>query len=97
MHAVINHLHLTISLDQLTCAIEQEGAPLLSTLPGFHAVFFVKEADDRAAVIILWDSLEAAVNGSKTFGPTWFAQNIAPHLASEQVRSMGEVLAHRHK
>lgn len=43
-------------------------------------------------VIILWVSADEAVNGAKTFGPTWFAQHIAPYLASEQQRSMGEVI-----
>jgi hypothetical protein len=29
-------------------------------------------------------------------GPGWFAKNIAPHLASEQQRSVGEIIAQRH-
>jgi hypothetical protein len=33
-----------------------------------------------------------AKNGADKFGPTWFAKNLAPFLASEQQRSSGEVL-----
>ena len=42
--------------------------------------------------MILWDSLENARNGGAVMGPGWFAQNIAPHLASDQVRTVEEVL-----
>jgi hypothetical protein len=92
MFAVVNHLHLDMPVDGLRAAVEQEGGPLLATLPGFHGFHFVREAADRAIVIILWESAEAAQNGAQVFGPTWFAKNLAPHLASEQQRSVGEVL-----
>ena len=39
----------------------------------------------------------AEINGAKTFGPTWFAKNVAPYLASEQQRSVGEVILHYQK
>lgn len=94
MFAVVNHLHLKIPVDQLRPSIEAEGIPLLSSLPGFHDMLFVKVADDRAIVILLWESAADADSGAKTFGPTWFARHIAPQLASEQLRSAGEVVAH---
>ena len=92
MYAVINHLHLSIPVDHVTPSVEQEGAPLLASLPGFRGFQFVKVAEDRAVVLILWEDAAAAQSGAKFFGPTWFAQNLAPHLASEQQRSAGEVV-----
>jgi hypothetical protein len=96
MFAVVNHLHLKIPVDQLRPAVEAEGIPILSKLPGFHDLLFVKAAEDRAIVILLWASAADADNGAKTFGPTWFAKHIAPQLASEQQRSAGEIVAQYH-
>ncbi len=92
MYAVINHLHLDIPVDEVMGPLEHEGVPILAAQPGFAGFYLTREAPDRATAIILWESAEAAANGAAVFGPTWFAQNIAPHLASEQVRSVGEVV-----
>ncbi len=92
MFAVINHLHFKVTVDELQPAIEQEGITILSGLPGFKAFHFVRVTEARAIVILFWESAEAADNGAKTFGPTWFAKHIAPYLASEQQRSGGEVI-----
>jgi hypothetical protein len=92
MYVVINHLHLSIPVDQLRPGLEQEGVPLLQSMPGFQGFYLVKNADDRATALIFWDSAANAENGAKTFGPTWFAKNIAPYLASDQQRSVGEII-----
>jgi heme-degrading monooxygenase HmoA len=94
MYAVVNHLHLSIPVDQIVEGMEREAIPLLKGLPGFQGINLVKVASDRAIVILFWDSAANADNGAKTFGPTWFAKNIAPYLASEQQRSVGEVIVH---
>ena len=94
MYAVVNHLHLKVSVEQISVAMEQEGLPILKELPGFQGVNLVKVADDRLIVILYWDSAASAENGAKTFGPTWFAKNVAPHLASEQQRNTGKVVLH---
>lgn len=94
MFAVVNHLHLKVSIEQIRSATEQEGLSILKELPGFRGVNLVKVADDRMIVILYWDSAANADNGAKIFGPTWFAKNIAPFLASEQQRSAGEVILH---
>ena len=93
MHAVVNHLHFNKPVEEFQAAVTQEGLPLLAQSPGFRDAMFVKEGPDRGVIILLWDTADDAMNGAKTFGPTWFAQNIAPHLASEQQRTAGEVLA----
>jgi heme-degrading monooxygenase HmoA len=94
VYAVINHLHLTIPIDDIRESLEHEGLPLLTSLPGFKSFSMVKEADDRAAILIFWDSEEHAINGGKTLGPTWFHEHVAPYLASEQQRTLGEVVVH---
>ena len=92
MYAVVNHLHLSIPVDQIVDGVEREGISVLKALPGFQGITLVKVASDRAIVILYWDSAANADNGAKTFGPTWFAKNIAPYQASEQQRSVGELV-----
>jgi heme-degrading monooxygenase HmoA len=94
MFTVINQLHLNVPVEQIRDATEQEGLTILKSLPGFRGLNLVKLADDRLTVILYWDSAADAENGAKTFGPTWFARHIAPHLASEQQRSAGDVILH---
>lgn len=92
MYAVVNHLHFDQPVEEFRATLASEGMPLLAGLPGFKDFHFVKVGEDRAIVIILWQDAASAENGAKVFGPTWFAKNFAPHLASEQQRSSGEVL-----
>ncbi len=93
MYAVINHLHLSKLTDQIADAIRQEGLGVLSALPGFLDFYFVKHSDSDGTVIILWDTPAHAQSGAQSFGPTWFAQNIAVYLTRDQERSTGEVVA----
>ena len=92
MHAVVNQLHLNKPVDEFRAALTDELLPLIASLPGFKDFNFVKVSDDRAIVIIFWQDAASAENGANTIGPTWFAKNIAPFLASEQGRSTGEVI-----
>lgn len=93
MHAVVNHLHFNKPVDQFREIVASELPPLFASLPGFIDFKFVKVSDDRAIVIIFWQDAATADNGGKVIGPTWFAKNFAPFLASEQQRSTGEVIA----
>jgi heme-degrading monooxygenase HmoA len=92
MFAGVNHLQLSKPVDSFRSALEDEGLPILAREPGFRDFYFVRAAEDRAIVIILWDNAEAADRGARAFGPIWFATHIAPYLASEQQRSMGDVI-----
>jgi hypothetical protein len=92
MYAIVNHLRLTIPADQLGDSARQSGLNALKILPGFRGLNLVKVADDRVIVILYWDTAADAQHGAAVFGPTWFARNIAPYLASEQQRSTGEVV-----
>lgn len=69
----------------------------MASLPGFRGFSLVKETEDRATVLIFWDSETDAVNGGNTVGPTWFHDNIAPYLASEQQRTIGVIVVHFQK
>ncbi|MCC7358865.1 MAG: hypothetical protein IT317_05280 [Anaerolineales bacterium] len=95
MFAVINHLHLDVSVDELAPRIQTEGFPMLAQLKGCIATYLNKEAADRCCVIILWETPADAQAGAAAFGPTWFHANIAAHLASEQNRTAGPVVAQR--
>jgi heme-degrading monooxygenase HmoA len=89
---VVNHLHFSEAVDGLLDEIRGEFEPAFRGQPGFRHFWLVREADDRAAVIIEWESAEAAVAGSQAIGPTVFNRVIAHRLASDQVRSMGAVV-----
>ena len=92
MYVVINHLHLDIPVDQILDSLREEFVPSLAGLKGFRHYYLVKEAEDRATVLIFYETAEDAANGAAAIGPTYFARHIAPHLASEQVRTVGEVV-----
>jgi hypothetical protein len=92
MFAVINHLHLTRSVDEIGLSMKQEGLAILAAQPGFIDFKLVRVDDSHGVVIILWASGADAQAGSAVFGPTWFAKNVAPFLASEQERSVGPVV-----
>ena len=94
MFAVINHLHFTKPAATFREPLEREGVPILAGLPGFRSFSFVQTAEDRAVVVIFWADGESAANGGRVFGPTWFAANVAPYLASEQERVLGPALVH---
>ena len=92
MHAVVNHLYLTVPIETIRQAAQQSLLPMLKELPGFLEVDLVKAAEDHLIAIIFWEDLESANRGASVIGPAWFAQNIAPYLTSEQQRSLGEVV-----
>ena len=94
MFAVINHLHLTKPVATLREPLEREVVPIMTKQPGFHSFSLVQTAEDRAVGIILWADEESAANGARVFGPTMFAVQIAPYLASEQDRMVGPILIH---
>jgi heme-degrading monooxygenase HmoA len=96
MYAVINHLHLSIPVDQIRLGFE-EAIPLVANMPGFQGAYLVKDADDRAPILLFWDTEADAENGAKTFGPPLFATKVAPYLASPQQRSVGEVIVQQQK
>jgi hypothetical protein len=92
MYTVVNHLYLNVPVETIRDSAQQSLLPIFKELPGFRAFNLVKAADDHLIVLIYWGSLEDANHGASVIGPSWFAQNIIPHLKSEQQRSIGEVI-----
>lgn len=94
MFAIINQLHLSKPPHEFLAPIEQELLPVLSSSSGYQSFHLVQVNEDRAIVIILFDSAAEATDATNVIAPTWFAKHVAPHLASEQQRSVGEVIFH---
>jgi hypothetical protein len=86
---VVNHLHLTIPVDDLTPIVEREFGPVFQAQPGFERFYLVKAGDDHAIVIIVWTDGAAAAAGAAVIGPTLFATHLVPVLAGPQERSVG--------
>lgn len=91
MHVVVNHYHLNVPVDQISPKFEQ-AIPIIANMPGFQAAYLLKNADDRATLLLFWDSEADAESANQKMGPTWFATNVAPYLAGPQDRSVGEVI-----
>jgi hypothetical protein len=94
---VVNHLRFSIPVDEVAPTVAERFPAAFDAQPGFHAFYFVKEADDRAVVIIVWDSAEAAAAGSAAIGPTVFDEVIVPSLAGPQQRTVGPALVTHHR
>lgn len=92
MFAVVNHLHLTIPVDQIRASLEQDGLPLLTGQPGFRGFNLVKAGETHAIAVMFWDSAADARNGTTQFGPLWFDQHVAPYLSGDQQLSFGEII-----
>ncbi len=86
---VVNHLHLTIPVDELAPTVEREFGPVFRAQPGFERFCLVKAGDDHAIVIIVWADAEAAAAGAAVIGPTLFATHLVPVLAGPQERAVG--------
>jgi hypothetical protein len=94
---VVNHLRFDGPVDEVAPTIAERFPPVFDEQPGFHAFYFVKEADDRAVAIIVWDTPEAAEAGAKIVGPTLFDEFIVPRLAAPQERTAGPALVAHHR
>ena len=66
MHLVVNHLQFNHPVSGLAATL-QDGADTLAHLPGFLACYIAREAEDRAAVIVVWESEEDATAGAASF------------------------------
>jgi hypothetical protein len=86
---VVNHLHLTVPVDELAEVVEREFGPVFRAQPGFERFYLVKADVDHAIVIIVWSDGEAAAAGAAVIGPSLFAAHVIPVLAGPQERSAG--------
>jgi heme-degrading monooxygenase HmoA len=89
---VINHLHFGVPVAELRPEIEEHFPPVFRECRGFQHFYLVQTGEDRATVVIVWDTAEDAEAGAAAIGPTLFARYVAPRLASEQQRVMGTAI-----
>lgn len=89
---VLNRLHLSVPVDEVTPRVAAAFPPAFDGLDGFERFELVKVAEDRAVVLIHWRDAAAAQAGAAAIGPTLFHDVIAPLLASEQDRAVGVVV-----
>jgi hypothetical protein len=94
---VVNHMRFNVPVDELVPVVTERFLPAFDAQPGFHAFYFVREADDRAVVVIVWDSPEDAAAGSAALGPTVFNDVVVPRLAAAQERTVGPALVSHHR
>ena len=93
MHAVVNHLSFKIPIeDALIQKIEQDFKPKALRLPGLQSLYVVRAAEDKAIIVIIYDSLSALEEGTRTIGSPWFEANVAPYLSAAPQRSVGEIV-----
>ncbi|MBI3731941.1 MAG: hypothetical protein HY259_00555 [Chloroflexi bacterium] len=98
MYAVVNYLPLKGPLDEdVLLKLEQEFKPKALALPGLQAFYFVRAADDEAIMVIIYESLNALLEGRAQVGSPFFQKVIAPHLSGEPRRLIGKVVAHGRK
>jgi len=92
VHVVINHLRLTQPVSDETVQTAQEGVRLVVDAGAIAAR--VAKVDERHLVLILdFSTAEDADRVSREVGGPWMRENIAPLLAGDTERSVGEVIA----
>jgi hypothetical protein len=89
VNAVINQLQPKISVDQIGEIIESEALVLLKHMPECEGIDLKKATSDQGTVILYQDNAVGTENGGRIFAPTWFANNIALNLASNN-EAMGK-------
>lgn len=92
MQAVINSLTFKGPIqDELIQKVEQDFKPRAQELAGLHSFYLVRTAPNQACLVLVYDSLSALEEGTRTLGSPWFEANVAPYLAAAPQRSVGEV------
>jgi len=92
VHVVINHLRLSQPVSDETVQKAQEGVRLVVDAGAIAAR--VAKVDERHLMLILdFSTAEDADRVSREVGGPWMRENIAPLLAGDTERSVGEVIA----
>ena len=93
MHAIVNHLSFKAPIeDTLIQKVEQDLKPKVLALPGLHGFYLVQTAEDKAFIVLLYESLSALEEGTRTIGSPWFESNVGPYLSAPPQRSVGKVV-----
>jgi hypothetical protein len=98
MHAIVNHLSFKAPIeDALIQKVERDLKPKVLALPGLQSFYLMRTAEDHAILVILYESLSALEEGTRTVGSPWFEANVAPYLSAPPQRSVGEVVVEARK
>jgi len=92
VHVVINHLRLRDPVSEATNEAVREAVRLVVDAGALAAR--VAKADETHLILILdFSTAEDADRIAREVGGPWMRENIVPLLASDTVRSVGEVIA----
>jgi ADP-ribose pyrophosphatase YjhB (NUDIX family) len=92
VHVVVNHLRLREPVSEVTVRAAHEGVRLVVDAGGLAA--HVAKVDERHLILILhFATAEDADRVAREVGGPWMREHIAPLLAGDTERSVGEVVA----
>ena len=92
MHVVVNHLHLRDPLTDATVQAAREAVQVVVDAGALEA--HVAKVDDRHLILLLvFPCAEEAGRVSREVGGPWMRENMAPLLARDTDRMVGEVIA----
>ena len=92
MYVSINHWTFKVPVTEFKIGIENELLPQLAGMSGYRHMYFVQEAEDKGAFVVVWDSQEALKQAEPLLGQGWFGKVAFANAAGAPVRGGGEVL-----
>ena len=89
---VVRHLRLSKPVDEVATEVRRTFPPAFRAQPGFRGYYLSKIDQDRADVVMIWDSVEDAERAADVIGPTAYEDVIAPHVAGDEPPRIGEAV-----
>ncbi len=95
MHIVVNRFTFIAGADwsKLQEAVDEFQAQVSAQRPEFHGVSLVREGENDAIFLVLFDDLESLNDISRNIAAPWFAEHFKPLLAGPVDRHVGEIVA----
>jgi len=95
MHIVVNHLTLqdTVDWSKLETSVEQFQASLSRERLEFRGASLVREGENEAMFLVLFQDLESLNDISRNIAAPWFTEHVKPYLAGPVDRHVGEIVA----
>jgi hypothetical protein len=79
------------SVAELTKRVNDEGLPILTSIPGFKGYYMVHSENDTVTTLTLYTTKAAAEEANKKIMP-WIKEQLAPLLASPPEGMEGTVI-----
>ncbi|HEX5040153.1 MAG TPA: hypothetical protein VFW95_08480 [Candidatus Limnocylindria bacterium] len=89
---VVRHLRLSKPVDEVAAEVLRTFPAAFRARPGFRSYYLSKVDDDRADVVMVWDSVEDAERAAEVIGPTAYQDVIAPAVAGDEPPRIGEAV-----